>query len=59
MIPKYNDIMLPLLKLISNGEFGSTKDVVNKLSEFFRENHEFKMNDDELKQTLQDGTFII
>jgi restriction system protein len=46
MIPDYQTLMLPLLKLISDGQIHTTQDAVNQLSK------EFKLTDDELDEWL-------
>ena len=49
MIPKYEKIMLPLLKYISDGQEHSLSDAHDSLSE------QFKITDEELRELLPSG----
>lgn len=49
MIPTYEDCMLPLLKVLSNGEIHKLNDVISKLEE------EFNLSDEEKRELLPSG----
>jgi restriction system protein len=51
-IPKYNDIMLPMLKIIGDRNEHAFKDVVEKLSE------EFDLTEEQLSEKLKSGAGI-
>lgn len=59
MIPKYHEIMYPLLKLISDGKEWDVRDVTKILADDFKKNPDFKMTDDELNQLLPSGQSTI
>ena len=48
-IPDYQTLMLPLLKILSNGEEFKTRDLVEKLS------FEFKLSEEEKSELLPSG----
>lgn len=53
MIPDYQSLMLPLLKMVSDGKEYKYRDLIEKLAT------EFNVNDDERKQRLSSGNQAI
>lgn len=49
MIPKFEEIMLPLLKVLGDGKEHSIKDCIDELSK------EFKLTEEEKKELLPSG----
>ena len=55
MIPKFDEIMYPLLKLISNEEEWGIDKVMKSLKDYFQQDPHFSMTDDEINQFLPSG----
>lgn len=53
MIPDYQSLMLPILKLVSDGQEHKYRDLIERLAS------EFKVTDDERKELLASGNQAI
>lgn len=55
MLPTHEDVMLPLLRLVSDGKDWEMRDVIEKLAEHFRNDPKFKTTKEELLEILPSG----
>lgn len=55
MIPKYDEVMLPLLKFLSDANEHSVKEVTDFLANLFKKDPYYQMTDEELREMLPSG----
>lgn len=55
MIPKYDEVMLPLLKFLSDANEHSVKEVTDFLANLFKNDPHYQMTDEELREMLPSG----